>query len=640
MNNQNETNFENISNPKQSIFSLKTFSDLPINSYLIKTLSKSNYITMTKIQKKSIPLLLSHKNLIIKSETGTGKTLAYLIPVYEYLININNEKKISRKNGIFCIIFSPTHELCLQIENCLNKLKDSCINVVYGTLMGGQKIDKEKKKLRKGVNILVSTPGRLLYHLKNTKNLNFENLKFLIFDEADLMLSMGFEKEIKECFKEMFKKGENNNYNEEVELNADLFKNYKIFLVSATVDGRIRKMADYLMKGFKAVGFENENKNINNNDNNNKINDNKNDNENNNENNDKITYNITNNLNQFYCNINDEFRLISLIAFLYNNISKKIIIFSSCCDSVNFLYSIMTQIKYDKNYTTQNSFINNNNNKNKLNINYNNNKSLNFLFNNQTTIFKLHGKMSHDERSEIFMNFNKSTNSFLICTDVASRGLDFMNIDWVIHYDINPDVKEYINRMGRTARLDKGGNSLMFVMNNENEIIDDFNKKINNNNNCINEILCSEILLKFLDNFNKNLKNKIEIKSLNFEDEIDENEKFRKEFFYVIAPIKKMIKDFIFENKENLILARKGFKSWVRAYGNNNKFYRNIFNVKKLNLTRISRSFGLYKESMKIKVNGNEMNVDYEFEKKNVKMDKKIFNKKIQKKIMFSEFEN
>ena len=295
---QTETNFENkISNPKKSIFSLKTFSDLPINSYLIKTLSKSNYTTMTKIQKKSIPLLLSHKNLIIKSETGTGKTLAYLIPVYEYLININNEKKISRKNGIFCIIFSPTHELCLQIENSLNKIKDSCINVVYGTLMGGQKIEKEKKKLRKGVNILVSTPGRLLYHLKNTKNLNFENLKFLIFDEADLMLSMGFEKEIKECFKNMFKKVENNNNNEEVELNADLFKNYKIILVNATVDGKIKKMAEYLMKGFKAVGFENENNN--NDNNNNKINNNINDNKNNNENNDKITYNITNNLINF-----------------------------------------------------------------------------------------------------------------------------------------------------------------------------------------------------------------------------------------------------------------------------------------------------------------------------------------------------
>ena len=91
-----------------------------------------------------------------------------------------------------------------------------------------------------------------------------------------------------------------------------------------------------------------------------------------------------------------------------------------------------------------------------------------------------------------------------------------------------------------------------------------------------------------MENFNKNLKNKIEIKRLNFEDEIDENEKFRKEFFYIIAPIKKMIKDIIFENKENLILALKGFESCVRTYVNNNKFYRNIFNVKELNLTRIS----------------------------------------------------
>ena len=165
--------------------------------------------------------------------------------------------------------------------------------------MRGQKIEKEIKKLRKSMNILVSTPGRLLYHLKNMKNLNFEKLKFLIFDEADLMLSMGFEKEIKECFKNMFKKVENNNNNEEVELNADLFKNYKIILVSAIVDGKIKKMAEYLMKGFKAVGFETENNNNDNNNNNNKINNNINDNENNNENNDKITYNITNNLINF-----------------------------------------------------------------------------------------------------------------------------------------------------------------------------------------------------------------------------------------------------------------------------------------------------------------------------------------------------
>ena len=107
---QTETNFENkISNPKQSIFSLKTFSYLSINSYLKKTLSKSNYKATTKIKKKSISFLLSHKNLIIKCETETGKT--YLIPVYEFLININNEKKFQKYFGI--LIFFPTQSLLL-----------------------------------------------------------------------------------------------------------------------------------------------------------------------------------------------------------------------------------------------------------------------------------------------------------------------------------------------------------------------------------------------------------------------------------------------------------------------------------------------------------------------------------------------
>ena len=88
---------------------------------------------MTKIQKKSISFLLSLKNLTIKSETKTGKT--YLIPVYEFLISIKNEKKFQKYFEI--LIFFPTQELCLQIINNLNKIKDSCINVVYGILMRG-----------------------------------------------------------------------------------------------------------------------------------------------------------------------------------------------------------------------------------------------------------------------------------------------------------------------------------------------------------------------------------------------------------------------------------------------------------------------------------------------------------------------
>jgi ATP-dependent RNA helicase DDX31/DBP7 len=124
--------------------------------------------------------------------------------------------------------------------------------------MGGQKIETEKKKLRKGLNVIITTPGRLLYHLQNTENINFTTLKMIIIDEADLMLDMGFEKDIKECFKLIVKKSENITNEEEIVLNPDYFKKFKIFLISATIDNRIRKMSNYFMKGFKAIGFEKE----------------------------------------------------------------------------------------------------------------------------------------------------------------------------------------------------------------------------------------------------------------------------------------------------------------------------------------------------------------------------------------------
>ena len=120
-------------------------------------------------------------------------------------------------------------------------------------------MDTEKLKLRKGLNVIITTPGRLLYHLKNTKGIDFTPLKTIIFDEADLLLNMGFERDIKECLREIIKKElppDDERIKEEFELNPDMFKKYKIFLISATIDNKIRKLSNYLMKGFKAVGFE------------------------------------------------------------------------------------------------------------------------------------------------------------------------------------------------------------------------------------------------------------------------------------------------------------------------------------------------------------------------------------------------
>ena len=226
--------------------------------------------------------------------------------------------------------------------------------------------------------------------------------------------------------------------------------------------------------------------------------------------------------------------------------------------------------------------------------------------------------MKHDERKIVFNEFNEDNTGILIATDVAARGLDFQNVNWVIHYDINPDIKEYINRIGRTARIDNTGNSILFLMQNERKLLDTCFKPIKNS---LNEMKNSDILISFIKNINKNiLKNKINedinTNNINEVDAVDENEIYRKKYLFAISPILKCIKNFIFKDKNNLILARKAFKSEIRSYVTFLKFAKDVFNVKALNLTRMSRSFGLYKESLSMKVGTDQVNIDYQIDKK------------------------
>ena len=111
---------------------------------------------MTSIQKKAIPQILNHKNVVLKSETGSGKTMAYLVPMIEklYQYSVTNEK-IWRDQGVYALILAPTRELCCQIDLELGKLKKFFNFVVSTTIMGGENPKKEKARLRKGCTVLV-----------------------------------------------------------------------------------------------------------------------------------------------------------------------------------------------------------------------------------------------------------------------------------------------------------------------------------------------------------------------------------------------------------------------------------------------------------------------------------------------------
>jgi ATP-dependent RNA helicase RhlE len=169
------------------------FSDLNLNKPLLKAIFEKNYETPTKVQIQTIPLVLAKKNVIASAQTGTGKTAAFALPILQLLFHQLDTNKEQKK--IRALIVSPTRELAVQINEEFtdySKYTKLSSTVVYG----GISIDAQKKVLKKGVDILIATPGRLL-ELCKQEIVDLSTIEILVLDEADLMLDMGFIDDIK-----------------------------------------------------------------------------------------------------------------------------------------------------------------------------------------------------------------------------------------------------------------------------------------------------------------------------------------------------------------------------------------------------------------------------------------------------------
>ena len=198
MQNENEIPEENEeaqNEMDENIFSDVDVRSLGLNDRVLSALTDKIKISrLTKVQAESYKPIMEHKDLMMRADTGSGKTLSYLIPIMNRLsVDFPKDTRpIKRELGPLVIIVSPTRELCLQIATILDQFRQSMPHVVVGTLLGGEKPQSEKKRIRKGINILIATPGRLQYHLENSQNLTTDNLQFLVLDEADRLLDMGF----------------------------------------------------------------------------------------------------------------------------------------------------------------------------------------------------------------------------------------------------------------------------------------------------------------------------------------------------------------------------------------------------------------------------------------------------------------
>ena len=201
-----------------------SFLNLGLCTELLRAIKEEGYTTPTPIQTKAIPVILSKKDVLAAAQTGTGKTAGFTLPLLE-LLNKNYSK--DRKSSVKALILTPTRELATQVGESV-EVYGKYLPFKSAVIFGGVGINPQKAILKKGVDIITATPGRLL-DLVSQDCLDLSKVEFLVLDEADRMLDMGFIHDIKKIL-------------------SILPKHRQNLLFSATFSPEIKKLADGLLK--------------------------------------------------------------------------------------------------------------------------------------------------------------------------------------------------------------------------------------------------------------------------------------------------------------------------------------------------------------------------------------------------------
>ncbi|KAJ9457814.1 putative ATP-dependent RNA helicase ddx31 [Diplonema papillatum] len=222
-----------------SIFEERAIEGLDINGRLKEGLALQGFKHLTKVQRQAFDPIMAEGDVLIRSATGSGKTVAYLLPLIQRILNWTADNRIDRSYGTLALFLVPTHELAEQCHAVLRKLCQKIPFLVTGCVKGGEQKKKEKARLRHGVHLLVSTVGRLEDHLRTTHAFNVSRLQFIVFDEADRLLDMGYEVTITKI-KDIL-----------TQRRAPLEKS---ILVSATLSNAIKRLSHYVLRNPTVIG--------------------------------------------------------------------------------------------------------------------------------------------------------------------------------------------------------------------------------------------------------------------------------------------------------------------------------------------------------------------------------------------------
>jgi ATP-dependent RNA helicase DDX49/DBP8 len=349
-----------------------SFSDLKLNSWIVRQCEAMGLKHPTPIQTNCIPRILVGDDCIGCAKTGSGKTFAFALPILQ--------KLCEEPYGIFALVLTPTRELAFQISDQFAVI-GKAINLKQCVITGGMDMVQQGQELSKKPHIVIATPGRLADHLESCNTFSLKKIKFLVLDEADRLLAGGggFDEQLKMIFNALPKIRQN-------------------LLFSATITDTLEEVKE--VASNKVFMWEA-----------------------------PAEVATVEQLDQFYIlcpvNVKDSYLVQTVRMFQEKNEKGSIMIFTDTCKNCQLLSMTLNEVGFEN--------------------------------------VALHAMIRQKERLAALTQFRSNIIRILIATDVASRGLDIPAVELVLNHTIPNLPKDYIHRVGRTARAGRGGMAISLV---------------------------------------------------------------------------------------------------------------------------------------------------------------------------------
>lgn len=345
-----------------------TFTDLGINDNIVQALQENRITEPTDIQLQAIPhILTSEHDLVAIAQTGTGKTAAFCLPILQTI-----DPKLAK---IQALVLAPTRELGQQVAREFFLFSKHMPRVFAEAVYGGTPIEDQIQKLKRATHVVVATPGRLL-DLLDRNALSLQDLKYLVLDEADEMINMGFKSEIDQILE-------------------SCKRDITSMLFTATMPNDVKQLVrEYLRPNAVEIRINTEEF-------------------------------VNQKIDHQYIIYKQGYKLDYLKAYLSQRLDQRGIMF---CRTKVAAKKLAKQ-----------------------------------LAGFEVVADALHGNLNQEMRDKVMRGFKKGRINLLVATDIAARGIDVKDLDYIIHYHLPEKTEQYTHRSGRTARAGKSGNSVCLV---------------------------------------------------------------------------------------------------------------------------------------------------------------------------------